>query len=511
MQIAETLNDGLKRAYTLTITANDIESRIDGEVKKLAPQMKMPGFRPGKVPANLVRKMHGPQLFQEALNTSIQDGVQKMIVDNKLRPAMQPSVELNEGYEQGKDAEIKIALEVLPDVPAPQIEGIKLERLTADIDESAIDTQITMFLGQQKSFDDAPKDHAAATGDLVIMDYLGKVDGEPFDGGKGEGMSVEIGTGRLIPGFEDQLIGVKANDEKQINVTFPKDYNVAYLKGKPATFDLVINEVRVAKAAVADDDFAKTLGLESLEQLRNLIKGQIEQEHNGLTRTHMKRKLLDHLAAAHDFAVPPSMVEAEFNQIWAQLEQEAAKEEDPKAALAEMEADKADYRSIAERRVRLGLLLSEIGQGNGIEITSAEMNRLIQQAAAQYDPKDRERFVQYVQQEPMAAAQLRAPLYEDKVVDFLFSKAEISDRTVAKAELEAAIEEEEGHVHGPDCGHDHAPEVKPAKIKKAAAKKAEPEEAKPVAAKKAPAKKANMTVESPAKEAVKRTAKKKSG
>jgi trigger factor len=507
MQIAETLNDGLKRAYTLTITAKDIESRIEGEVKKLAPQMKMPGFRPGKVPANLVRKMHGPQLFQEALNTSIQDGVQKMITDHKLRPAMQPSVELNEGYEQGKDAEIKIALEVLPDVPAPQIEGIKLERLTAEIEESAIDTQIGMFLGQQKSFDDAPKGHKAATGDLVIMDYLGKVDGESFDGGKGEGMSVEIGTGRLIPGFEDQLVGVKANDEKQINVTFPEDYNVAYLKGKPATFDLVINEVRVPKAGVADDDFAKTLGLESLEQLRGLIKGQIEQEHNGLTRTHMKRKLLDHLAAAHDFPVPPSMVDAEFNQIWAQLEQEAAKEEDPKAALAEMENDKADYRSIAERRVRLGLLLSEIGQGNGIDITSAEMNRLVQQAAAQYDPKDRERFVQYVQNEPMAAAQLRAPLYEDKVVDFLFSKAEITDRSVPKAELEAAIEEEEGHVHGPDCGHDH--DVKPAKAKKAAAKKAEPE-AKPAAAKKAPAKKAEAEV--PAKVAAKKpAAKKKAG
>jgi trigger factor len=505
MQIAETLNDGLKRAYTLTITAKDIESRIEGEVKKLAPQMKMPGFRPGKVPANLVRKMHGPQLFQEALNTSIQDGVQKMITDNNLRPAMQPSVELNEGYAQGKDAEIKIALEVLPDVPAPQIEGIKLERLTAEIDEAQIDGQIAMFLGQQKSYDDAPKAHKAVMGDLVVMDYLGKVDGEPFDGGKGEGMSVEIGSGRLIPGFEDQLIGVKANDEKTIKLTFPEDYNVAYLKGKPATFDLAINEVRVPKAAVADDEFAKTLGLESLDQLRNLIKGQIEQEHNGLTRTHMKRKLLDHLAAAHDFAVPPSMVDAEFNQIWAQLEQEAAKEEDPKAALAEMESDKADYQSIAERRVRLGLLLSEIGQGNGIDITSAEMNRLIQQAAAQYDPKDRERFVQYVQNEPMAAAQLRAPLYEDKVVDFLFSKAEISDRSVPKAELEAAIEEEEAHVHGPGCGHDH--DVKP-KAKKTPAKKAEPE-AKAAPVKKASAKKAE---EAPTKAVAKKpAAKKKAG
>ena len=494
MQIAETLNDGLKRGYTLKITAKDIDARIEGEVKKLAPQMKMPGFRPGKVPANLVRKMHGPQLFQEALNTTIQEGVQKMIADHGLRPAMQPSVELNEGFEQGKDAEIKIALEVLPDVPAPQIEGIKLERLTAEVDESAIDAQIAMFVGQQKSFDDAPNGHKAAKGDLVVMDYLGKVDGEPFDGGKGEGMSVEIGSGRLIPGFEDQLVGVKANDEKTIKLTFPEDYNVAYLKGKPATFDLVINEVRVAKSAVADDDFAKTLGLEGLGQLRDLLKGQIEQEHNGLTRTHMKRKLLDHLAAAHDFDVPPTMVEAEFNQIWQQLEQEAAREEDPKAALAEMESDKDDYRKIAERRVRLGLLLSEIGQANGIDITQTEMSRLVTQAAQQYEPKDRERFAQYIQNEPMAAAQLRAPLYEDKVVDFLFSKAEITDRTVAKVELEAAIEEEEGHVHGPGCGHDHAHDVKP-KAKKAAPKKAEAAAEKPSAAKKTPAK--DAAVEKP--------------
>jgi trigger factor len=312
---------------------------------------------------------------------------------------------------------------------------------------------------------------------------------------------VEIGSGRLIPGFEDQLVGVKAGDEKTIKVTFPADYNVAYLKGKEATFDLVIGEVRVAKEAKADEDFAKSLGLEGLEQLKGLLKGQIEQEHNGLTRTYMKRKLLDHLAAAHDFPVPPSMVDAEFDQIWKQLEHEASHEEDPAAALKEMEGDKDDYRRIAERRVRLGLLLSEIGQANGIEITQAEMNRLVQQAAAQYEPKDRERFVQYIQQEPMAAAQLRAPLYEDKVVDFLFGKAEISDRTVTKAELEAAIEEEEGHVHGPGCGHDHHDHgAKPAKAKKAAPAKAKAEKAeKPAAEKKVPAKKA--AAEAPAADA----------
>jgi trigger factor len=480
MQIAETLNEGLKRAFMLTIPAKDIEAMVEAEVKKVAPQMRMPGFRPGKVPANLIRKMHGPALQQDALNSAIQDGVSKLVADNKFRPAMQPSVELTDGYEPGKDAEIKVALEILPDVPTPNIEGIKLDRLTVEPDEAAIDEQVNALVAQQKSFEDAPAKHKAATGDLVTMDYIGKTGGEPFDGGKGEDMSVEIGSGRLIPGFEDQLVGVKAGDEKQINVTFPEDYNAAYLAGKPATFDLVIKKVQTAKAATADDEFAKSLGLESLEQLRDLFKGQVEQELNGLTRTYMKRKLLDHLSETHSFDVPPSMVEAEFTQIWQQLEHEATHEADPEAARAEMENDRDDYRRIAERRVRLGLLLSEIGQAGGIEITQNEMNMLVNQAAQQYDPKDRERFVEYLRNEPMAQAQLRAPMYEDKVVDYLFSKAEITDRASTKAELEALIETEEGHVHGPDCGHDHSHDEKPKAKKAVAPKKAKAEEAAPV-------------------------------
>jgi trigger factor len=470
MQTVETLNEGLKRAYTLTIKAKDIAERVDAEVARVAPQIRMPGFRAGKVPANLVKKMHGESIQADALNTSIQEGIQTLLTKEKLRPAMSPSVELGEGYAHGKDAEVKVALEVLPAVPSPQIEGLKLERLTVEADDAAVEEMLSKLVTQQKGYEDAPKGHKAAAGDLVMMDFLGKVDGEPFDGGKGENMAIEIGSGRLIPGFEDQLIGVKANDEKTINVTFPDDYSVDYLKSKPATFDLVINEVRVAKEGTADDEFAKSLGLEGLEQLRGLLKGQIEQEHNGLTRTHMKRRLLDQLAASHDFEVPPSMVEAEFGQIWQQLEQEASNEPDPAAALAEMETDKEDYRTIAVRRVRLGLLLSEIGQANGVEVSQQEMNRLIAQAAQQYGPADRERFVQYVQQDPMAAAQLRAPLYEDKVVDFLFAKAEITDRAVSREELEASIEAEEdgGHVHGPGCGHDHDHGAKP---KKAAAKK----------------------------------------
>ncbi len=507
MQTVETLNEGLKRGFTLTIPAKDIEARVSGEIAKVAPKMQMPGFRPGKVPANLVRKMHGPAIEADALNTSIQESVQSLMAAEKLRPAMSPAVELTDGYAHGKDAEVKVALEVLPTLPVPDIDGLALERFTVAADDSAVDKTIAELASQQKSFDDAKPTHKAASGDLVVMDFVGKVGGDPFDGGTAEGASIEIGSGRLIPGFEDQLIGLKANDEKQVVVTFPADYSVDYLKGKEATFDVLVNAVRTPKEAVVDDEFAKSLGLTDLEQLKGLLRGNVEQELNQLTRTHMKRRLLDQLAEKHDFEVPESMVEAEFEQIWRQLEHEANNEADPKAALAEMETERDDYRKIAVRRVRLGLLLSEIGQANGVEISGPEMNRLIQQAAMQYDAKDRERFVQFVQSDPMAAAQLRAPLYEDKVVDFLFSRATITDRDVTREELEAAIEADAdapAHVHGPDCGHDHEPK---AKAKKPAAKKAAApvEDAAPAAekpAKKTKAAKAEAVAESaPAKKA----------
>jgi trigger factor len=372
MQTVETLNEGLKRAYTLKITAKDIDSRVDAEVKRVAPQVKMPGFRPGKVPTNLVRKMHGEALAQDALNSSIQEGIQQLLSEHKLRPAMQPSVSLEGDYEAGKDAEIKVELEVLPDVPTPSIDGLKLDRLTVPADEAAVNEQLEQLASQQKSWEDAAAKHKAATGDQVTMDFVGKTaDGVAFEGGTGTDMSVEIGTGRLIPGFEDQLVGVKAGDEKTINVTFPEDYGSKDLAGKPATFDLKITSVKTAGETKIDDDFAKALGLQSLEQLNGLLKGQIEQQLNGLTRTYMKRKLLDQLAAGHDFPVPPSMVDAEFQQIWHQLVHETEHEADPAAALAELEAERDDYLKIAERRVRLGLLLSEIGTANGIEVTQA--------------------------------------------------------------------------------------------------------------------------------------------
>ena len=495
MQIKETTNKGLKRAYTITITAAELADKIDAEVTKVAPQVNMPGFRPGKVPANLVKKMHGEQLHAQTLNDTIRDSVDQLMKDNALRPAMQPAVNLGEGYEEGKDAEVSVELEVLPEVEAPDTDGLKLEKLVVPVSEEAVDEAVQGIAGQNKAYKDAPKTKKAADGHQLIIDFVGRVDGEEFEGGKADDAPLVLGSGTFIPGFEEQLTGVKTGDEKTITVTFPADYQAEHLAGKEAEFDVTVKAVKVETDTKIDDEFASQLGLESLDKLKELLRGQIEQQTAGLTRTQMKRSLLDQLAAGHDFEVPEGMVNAEFDQIWAQLQQEAAKDENPEDALKEIEADKDEYRSIAERRVRLGLLLSEIGQANGVEVTGQEMSGLIQQAAQQYREEDRERFMQYVQQEPMAAAQLRAPLYEDKVVDFLFEKADVTTREVTQEELEAAIEAEE------------EAEKKPAPKKKAAAKKKAP--AKKAAAKKEPAKKAPAKKPAAKKAATKKPAAKK--
>ena len=493
MQITETANEGLKRAYRITIPASEIDDKITAEVKRIAPQVRMPGFRPGKVPANLVRKMHGEQLHAQVINDTVQSSVDELIKDKELRPAMQPAISLGDEYEEGKDAEIDVTLEVLPKIDAPDIDGITLERLTVPVADSEIDETLQRIADQNKTYKDAPKTKKAAEGDQVIIDFVGSIDGTEFAGGKAEDAPLVIGSGTFIPGFEDQLKGVKAGDEKTVKVTFPSDYQAEDLKGQDAEFAVTVKAVKTPADSKIDDDFAKTLGLESADKLRELVKAQMEQETAGLTRTQMKRQLLDTLAAGHDFPVPERMVDAEFEQIWAQLSQEAQREDDPEAAMKEIEAERDDYRSIAERRVRLGLLLSEIGQANNVQITNQEMSMLMQQAAQQYRVEDRERFMQFIQNDPMAAAQLRAPLYEDKVVDFLFDKAEITDREVTREELEAAIEAEES-TEAEAAKAKKAP-AKKAPAKKAAAKKDDAKSddkpaAKKPAAKKAPAKKA---------------------
>jgi len=483
MQIAETLNQGLRREYSLVIPAGALAARVAARLAEVSKTIRMPGFRPGKVPPNLVRKMHGEALRGEALQAAVNDGVQQLLTEHKLRPANQPQVDLEGDLADGSDIGFKVALEVLPTVDDLKIDDLALEKLIVGDNSAAMDEALARLGGQAQRTEPAAAKYKAKTGDTVVIDFEGRVDGELFEGGKGEGMRVTIGSGQLIPGFEDQLVGAKANDTKIVKVSFPDDYNVAYLKGKPAEFTCLVQGVETPVETKFDDEFAKMFGIDSIDALKDILKDQLDAELAGLTRTHMKRKLLDTLAARHDFDVPASMVDGEFDQIWAQLEQEADQDADPATARAQIEAERGDYRRIAERRVRLGLLLSEIGQRNSITVSQPEMNRLIGQEAAKY-PGEQQKVVKFFQENAMAAAQLRAPLYEDKVVDFLLGKAEITERSVTRADLEAAIEDEDetpgtahvhdhghaGHVHGPDCDHDH--DHAPAKPKKAAKAKA---------------------------------------
>jgi trigger factor len=515
MQTKQTVNEGLKRAYLITIPASELAAKIDSEIKKVAPQVRMPGFRPGKVPANLVKKMHGEALHAQVVNDTIRDSVDQLLRDEALRPAMQPQIALGEDYTDGKDAEITVSLEVLPVIEAPSTDGIKLERLMVPVTDAQIDEALAGIAGQNKSYKDAAKTKKAADGDQLIIDFVGKLDGVEFDGGKAEDAALVLGSGTFIPGFEEQLVGVKTGAEKTITVTFPENYQADHLAGKEATFDVTVKAVKVETETQIDEDFAKSLGLDSLDKLKEIMKAQLEQQTAGMTRTQMKRALLDQLAAGHSFEVPATMVEAEFAQIWQQLQQEAARDADPAAALKQIEDEKDEYKAIAERRVRLGLLLSEIGQANGVEVTQQEMGMLVQQAAMQYRNEDRERFVQFIQSDPMAAAQLRAPLYEDKVVDFLFDKADVTEREVTVEELQAAIEAEDGAEAAPAPKKAAAKKKAPAKKAEAAAEEA-PAEAKAAeaksAAKKAPAKKApakKAEAEAEAKPAAKKAPAKK--
>ena len=485
MQISETLNEGLKRAYTVVVPAADLARKLDEQIGNVAKTIRMPGFRPGKVPANVVRKLHGAALTGQVLEEAVQEGSQKVLEQNKLRPALQPKIEVTK-YEPESDLEFTMNLEVLPDVALPDLSGLKLEKWTIPVEDKDVNEAVERLASQQKSYEDAPKAHKAANGDALIIDFVGKLDGVEFEGGKGEDTQLELGSGMFIPGFEEQLLGVKAGDEKTITVTFPAEYPAANLAGKETTFDVTVKKVQVSKPVEINDEMAKNFGLEGLDSLKDILKSQIEREHNALTRTFLKRKLLDALAATHDFAVPESMVEAEFEQIWAQLEREAGDNEEDKAKL---EAEKEDYRNIAVRRVRLGLLLSEIGQANNIQITQAEMNRLIAQEAQRY-PGQQQQVVKFFTENAMAAAQLRAPLYEEKVVDFILEKAELEEKTVSREELTKALEADDAD----DVNAAEAPKKKASKPK---AKKADKAEGEAAPAEEAPA--ADAAEEAPAK------------
>ncbi|GAB4137015.1 MAG: trigger factor [Sphingomonadales bacterium] len=488
MQINETVNEGLKREFTVLVQADELERRIVAELDRLKQQIRMPGFRPGKVPASLIRKLHGQAVEGQVLENTIQETTRQLLDDKAIRPATQPNIEVTK-FESGTDLEYTVALEVLPDIESPDFSDLKLEKLVAPVADDAVDDMLTRLAGQQKSFKAAAKTRKAKSGDAVVIDFVGKLGDEAFEGGSAEDFQLELGSGSFIPGFEEQLEGVKAGDEVAVNVTFPKDYGADELAGKDAVFEVKVKEVKVAEEAKVDDDLAKNLGLDDLAALKDVLRQQIEREHGQMSRAHLKRQLLDALAERHHFEVPAGMVDAEFEQIWQTLLSQSNEEE--RKALEENDAEKADYRAIAERRVRLGLLLAQVGQDNKVEVRQEEVNRLIAQEAQRFPGQEQQVF-EFYRKNPGAMAQLRAPLYEDKVVDFVLELATVTEKQVDRAALESALEEDEARTEA-QAADAEKPKKKAAAKKtkaKATATDADADDADEKPKKKAAAKKA---------------------
>ena len=488
MQVTETSAEGLKRAYTIVVDAKDIEGRIDARIGEIAQTANLPGFRPGKVPLSLLKQRYGDSVMGEVLEEAVNTGTTQALTDNELRPAIQPKIEVTK-FEKGEDLEYTVEVEVMPTIEATDFSKISLERLKVEPGDAEVQDAIQRLADAQKTFV-VEEGRKAADGDAVVIDFVGSVDGEEFEGGKAEDYTIELGSGTFIPGFEPQLVGSKAGDHVKVEVSFPEEYGAAELAGKQAVFEVDVKEVKVAETAAIDDAMAERMGLENLEALQTAIREQIGSDFDNVARTRMKRELLDQLADTHDFDVPEGMVDQEFEAIWQQIEQQRAagnaEEEDADKSEDEL---KEEYRGIAERRVRLGLLLADVGEKNNIEVQQEEVNRAMAEQARQFPGQERQ-FVEFYQQNPEAMNQLRAPIFEDKVVDFVVELASVTERSVTADELMKEPEEaakpkkkakkkaapKKKAAKDEADGADEAAEDKPAKkpaAKKKAAKKDE--------------------------------------
>jgi trigger factor len=441
MQITETSAEGLKHEFTVVIASNDIEQKMQDRLVEIGKTVKLPGFRPGKVPMPLLRKRYGASLLGEVLESTVSDSSAQAIADKGLRPAMQPKIEIV-SFKEGTDLEYKLAVEVMPEIKPVDFSEISLERLRPEVPEEEVDKALERIAEPHRKGEKV--DRAAEKGDVVVMDFVGSVDGVEFPGGSATDHRLELGSGRFIPGFEDQLIGIKADDERTVEVTFPADYGSEDLAGKAAKFAVKAKAVEAMQPATIDDDFAKELGFDDLAGLRKGVRDQLERDYNGLARQRLKRKLLDELAARHDFPVPPGMADLEFDTIWKQFEQAREQNKDAVAEEAGKSDDeiKAEYRTIAERRVRLGLLLAEIGQTNQLTVSPEEVNRALFEEARKHQGYEKQ-VIEFYRGNPEAMANLRAPIFEDKVVDFILEMAKVTDKPVAIADLLAAGDDAE--------------------------------------------------------------------
>ena len=451
MKISDKENNGLKRAYEVVISAAEVDIKVDAEILELQKTVKMPGFRPGKAPVSLLKKLHGKNLLGKVLEETVNETSAKVLEEKGDRPATQPKIEVV-SFEEGKDLIYSMELEVVPDFDLPDLAKIKLERLAVRVDKKQINKAVKNIAAGQKNYIKAPKAYSSTDGDAVLIDYIGSVDGTEFEGGTAEGQQLILGSNTFIPGYEEQLVGTKAGDKKNVIVTFPEGYQTKELASKEAIFKVIVREVQKPEPCMVDDELAKRLGLPDLAGLNDAVKGQIENEHSDLSRTHIKRALLDALADAVDFEVPSNMLEMENTTIMQQIKMDEHQKlvaENPEAKPEDVDEPsddvKEEYEAIALRRVRLGLLLSEIGSKNDIQVSQDEVTRAISAEARKYPGQEKQVF-EYFQKDPNAMAQMKAPLYEEKVVDFILELAKVTEKKVSSEEMLAIIEAEDDDV-----------------------------------------------------------------
>ncbi|MDP2358525.1 MAG: trigger factor [Beijerinckiaceae bacterium] len=451
MQVTETLSEGLKRAYKVVLPMEDLAKRLEGELESMKDKVKINGFRPGKVPMEHMRKMYGKQVMGDVLQNAVNEANRKIVEDNGLRLANEPKIDIDGGDEGVKkaievagDLAFTVNIEILPKFDIGTFDDIALERPVVAVPDEDVAQALDRMASQSRPFN--AKEGASVSGDKLTIDFIGKIDGVEFEGGKGEGIDLVLGSGQFIPGFEDQLMGASAGDARVVSVSFPENYQAANLAGKAASFDVTVQGVAAPGDLVIDDEFAKGYGMESLDKLKDAVRSTMQRELDSVSRAKLKRSLLDELDKRYSFELPQTLVEQEFTSIWGRVQQE--QQQSGKTFADENtteEAARTEYRRIAERRVRLGLLMAEVGEQEKVSVSDDELSAAIVEQARQY-PGQEKAVWDFYQKNQQAVAQIRAPLYEEKVVDVIVAKAKVTDKTVSKEELMKDDEDETAKV-----------------------------------------------------------------
>lgn len=434
MQVTETNVDGLKRSYKITVPAGQIETLLVGRLAEVGKQAKVPGFRPGKIPMPILRKKYGPSVMSEVLEQAVNQGASQAVAENKLKLALRPNIEVT-SFPEGGDLEFTVAVETLPEFTPMDFKSISLERLKVEAGDDEINEALDQFAQSRSTSEPVTEDRATKSGDIVVIDFVGKLGDEAFQGGTAEGYELELGSNTFIPGFEDQLLGLKIGADVKVNVTFPEAYQNDKLAGKPVVFEVKLHAIKQKVPAKLDDEMAKTMGMENLDAVKKAVKEQIERDYERLARMKLKRALLDKLSDGHDFPVPPGLLDSEFQAIWKQIEEAKAKDQLDDADKGKSDDElKAEYQAIAARRVRLGILLAEVGRLNDIQIQQDDLNRALVAEARRF-PGQEAMVFKYYREHPEAQEALKAPLLEEKVVDFILELATVSDKPATKEEL----------------------------------------------------------------------------